>query len=196
MSMLLDLLTQNMGGDQMRKLGNAIGANEQTTGNLLSTALPLMMQAMSRNAKNPKKAATLQGDLERDGQGSILANLDDFLDTPATRDDDNMVANLFGSKRSNVEKGLGALGGVDAGMVAKFLPMIAPVVMSMLGKASQQGGGASLTDFLDQEERAVNKKVPSELGMLGSLLDSDGDGQIADDLASMGGKLLGGLFGK
>jgi len=31
--------------------------------------------------------------------------------------------------------------------------------------------------------------------MLGSLLDSDGDGSVTDDLAKLGGSLLGGLFG-
>jgi hypothetical protein len=34
------------------------------------------------------------------------------------------------------------------------------------------------------------------MDMLGGLLDSDGDGQVADDLADLGGSLLGGLFGR
>ena len=36
----------------------------------------------------------------------------------------------------------------------------------------------------------------SVLEMLGQHLDGDGDGSVADDVAKLGGSLLGGLFGK
>ena len=41
----------------------------------------------------------------------------------------------------------------------------------------------------------VERKAP-DLGMLGSLLDADGDGDIKDDVAKMGGSLLKSFLGK
>jgi hypothetical protein len=49
--------------------------------------------------------------------------------------------------------------------------------------------------MLQGEQKHVAASAPA-LGGLASLLDSDNDGQITDDLAKIGGKLLGGLFGK
>lgn len=57
---------------------------------------------------------------------------------------------------------------------------------SMLEALSNQIGG---------ERRAFERKAPGAADLIGGLLDSDGDGSVADDLAKLGGGLLGGLFG-
>jgi len=70
-------------------------------------------------------------------------------------------------------------------------------VMGALGRQKQQQGLdlSGLTGLLGQENDAVGRKAPEAMGLVGSLLDTDGDGQIADDVMDIGGKLLGGLFG-
>jgi len=40
------------------------------------------------------------------------------------------------------------------------------------------------------------RSAPEAVDLIGNLLDSDGDGSVTDDLAKLGGGLLGGLFGK
>ncbi|MEM8997514.1 MAG: calcium-binding protein, partial [Acidobacteriota bacterium] len=60
-------------------------------------------------------------------------------------------------------------------------------------KQKQQGGlGADgLASMLGQERQRVEQAAPGAGSLLTSVLDSDGDGQIGDDLAKIGGNLLG-----
>ena len=64
----------------------------------------------------------------------------------------------------------------------------------------------SLEDYLKQANytvvaassarEAVDKAAPGSMGLISNLLDSDGDGQIMDDVMKLGGGLLGNLFGR
>ncbi len=103
---------------------------------------------------------------------------------------------MLGQRQGNVEAGIGKMSGLDSGSVGQILAMVAPLVMGALGKQQQQGLDISgLSGLLGQENEAVSRKAPEALGLLGNLLDTDGDGQIADDVMEIGGKLLGGRFG-
>jgi hypothetical protein len=76
--------------------------------------------------------------------------------------------------------------------------MLAPIVMAALGKAKQRGslGLDDLGGMLRQDSRRTRSALPSGLGGLAaSFLDSDGDGDITDEVARMGAGLLGKLFG-
>jgi hypothetical protein len=60
-------------------------------------------------------------------------------------------------------------------------------------KKSLDSGG--LSDLLKGEMRTAQKKSPVDLGIL-SILDSDGDGNVMDDVAKIGGGLLSSFFKK
>ncbi len=74
--------------------------------------------------------------------------------------------------------------------------MLAPIVMGAAGRAqrSQDLDPSGLAQLLQGEEQRVEQS--SNLGGLASLLDMDGDGQVADDVLKLGSGLLGGLFRK
>jgi len=82
-------------------------------------------------------------------------------------------------------------------MMAKLLPMLAPIVMGAGGRQrrAQRMDATSLAGMLGAERQQMEQSNPG-LGMLGKLLDQDGDGSVADDIAKMGRGLLGGLFKK
>jgi hypothetical protein len=50
--------------------------------------------------------------------------------------------------------------------------------------------------MLSGEGQRAREMAPGALGMLGSLLDDEGDGLDAGDLADAGKKFLGGFFGR
>ena len=66
------------------------------------------------------------------------------LDQVDTGDGEKIVRNVFGSNEEAVVNQLGGIGGLDAGMIAKLLPMLAPLVMSFLAKL--RGGGGALAE--------------------------------------------------
>jgi hypothetical protein len=71
--------------------------------------------------------------------------------------------------------------------------MLAPLVMAALARArrTQAGGGGNAGAVLQRAQSNMERQVPG-LGGLASILDRDGDGQIADDIASLAATRLGG----
>ena len=74
-----------------------------------------------------------------------------------------------------------------------LLKILAPIVMAYLGK--RMSGGSSdavaLGGLLGQEQQALRQQDSG--GLLGALLDQDGDGQLGlGDALKLGGSLLGG----
>jgi hypothetical protein len=74
--------------------------------------------------------------------------------------------------------------------------MLAPVVMGALGqtKRQQKIDSGGLSGLLEQEVSRAGGG--SQLGGLLSLLDTDKDGSVIDDVAKIGSRLLGGFLGK
>ncbi len=71
---------------------------------------------------------------------------------------------------------------------------IAPIVMAALGRARGQAGGAPVQDILGGAQTHVQQAAPGAGSFLNGLLDRDGDGSVADDVAQMGMSVLGSLL--
>jgi hypothetical protein len=193
MSSLLDLLTSQLGGEQTRQISRAIGADEASTSKAISGALPMLLGALSNNAGASDGASALAGALDRDHDGSILDDLNGFLGRGDTSPGTAILGHVLGGRQAGAEAGLSQLAGIERSSAGKLLAMLAPVVMGALGKQKRQQGldlGA-LTEMLGAENHRARRQAPDAMSVLGSLLDADGDGSVADDV----GGLLGGLLG-
>ena len=142
------------------------------------------------------RGPALAGALDRDHDGSVLDDLGGFLSKPDTRSGDGILRHTLGEQRGAVEQELGRRSGVDAGSIAKLLPILAPVVMGALGKAKRQDNldTGGLVSMLSGEEQRAEKMSSGTSGMLSMLLDSDRDGSITDDVAKHGMGFLGKLL--
>ena len=73
------------------------------------------------------------------------------------------------------------------------------MVMGALGKTQRQGGldAGSLSKMLGQEGHQLESRQPQAMGLLGGILDADGDGDFdLGDAAQHGMKALGKFFKK
>jgi hypothetical protein len=97
-----------------------------------------------------------------------------------------------------MESSLGRATGLDGASAGQLLAMLAPIVMAALGRARSQNGldSGGLGALLGGEQTRMQQASPDGFGLLNGLLDQDGDGQIDDGIAQMGGSLLGSLFGR
>ncbi len=76
-----------------------------------------------------------------------------------------------------------------------FIPIIFLTSLNddqSLIKGLDAGG---LSSLLTGERKEAKKQDPTGMSVLENLLDTDNDGQIADDVVKLGGSLLGSLFG-
>ena len=191
---LLDLVQQQvLGGDSLDRISRQIGADRDTTASAISGALPMLIGALSRNASRPDGAAALAGALERDHDGSLLDDLGGFLGGNPAGMGEGILRHVFGNKRPAAETGLSGLSGLDKGSAGQLLAILAPIVLGALGRTQRKRGldVSDLTSMLGREESRARKQAPDALGMLGQLLDADGDGDVMDDVAKMGAGLLG-----
>jgi len=192
---IFDILSEVAGGDTVRTLSKQLGADEGATAKAISGALPMLVSALAKNAGSAGGADALAGALSRDHDGSVLDNVAGFLGQgkQASSMGEGILRHVLGGSRGNVERGLGQMSGLDAGSTGKLLAMLAPLVMGALGKQQRQGGmnAGALAQMLGQESDRAQRREPAAMGMLGKLLDADGDGQIGDDVAKLGKSLLG-----
>ena len=210
MSGLLDLLNGPMGKQLINGVAGQTGQSKSETGNVLSMALPILMGAMKRNATSPEGAQGLMSALAGKHDGGILDNLgnlfDGGVDDSVMQDGTGILNHVLGGKQTQVENALSSKSGMDAGTIATILKVAAPILMGYLGKQTRQQNVSSsngIGDLLGGLMGAGNTGNQQQ-SLIESFLDSDGDGSILDDVASMAlgnkkggiGGLLGGLFGK
>jgi hypothetical protein len=190
---LLDLLGDQLMGEPTAQIGQQLDMDEGSTGKAIAAALPVLMAALASNSTRQDGAASLAGALDRDHDGSILDNLTGFLSSPDASTGDGILKHALGGQRPAVEEELGRQTGLDLSQVAKLLPILAPIVMGALGRAKRQDsldvGG--LTNMLAGERQHAERGSGASLGAFAMLLDSDADGDVADDVAKMGMGLLG-----
>ncbi|OUR90691.1 hypothetical protein A9Q87_12095 [Flavobacteriales bacterium 34_180_T64] len=211
MSGILDLLNSDLGKTIVSGVAGQTGQDESKTGNLLTMALPVLMQAMKNNAATPQGADGLLSALNKKHDGSILDNLGGLfgggVDSNVMDDGSKILGHVLGSRQQNVENALSKKSGINAGSVGQILKVAAPILMGVLGKQSKQQNTNNSSGIESLLGGLLKGNSPQqEQSFLESILDADGDGSIIDDVAGMvlgGGSkkksglggLLGGLFG-
>lgn len=210
MSGILDLLRSPTGQQMISGVANQTGNSTDQTGSVLTMALPLLMGAMKKNASTPEGAQGLMSALSNKHDGSILNNLGGLfgggVDQSVKEDGAGILGHVLGGKQSQVENAISQKSGVDTSSVASILQMAAPILMGLIGQKKQEeninepSGIQNLLGNLMGGGEQANKQQ----SLIESFLDSDGDGSILDDVASLAlggnkggiGGMLGGLFGK
>ncbi|MEP5340626.1 MAG: DUF937 domain-containing protein [Algibacter sp.] len=210
MAGILDLLNSDLGKTIISGVAGQTGQDESKTSGLLTMALPVLMQAMKRNASTPQGAEGLMGALSSKHDGSILDNLGGLfsggVDSNVMDEGGKILGHVLGGKQQNVENALSQKSGIDAGSVAQILKVAAPILMGVLGKQSKQQNVSNSSGIEGLLGGLLGGNQPqNEQSFLESILDADGDGSVIDDVAGMVlggdkkkgglGGLLGGLFG-
>ena len=188
--MLFDLLAQQLQGSNLSQISRQLRTDEKTTSSAISAALPILVGALARNSSGTSGARSLAGALQRDHDGSILDNLGSFLKQPEKGPGEGILQHVLGGDRSHVESAVASQSGLDPKMIGQLLKMLAPILMGGLGKVRRESnlGSGGLRDLLQGEQRRARKQASSS--GLWSMLDSDGDGSVVDDVAGLLGKFL------
>ena len=185
----------------MQQISQQLGTGQAQTAGAIAAALPVILGAMGRNASQPDGADALFGALGRDhnsggGLGDILGAV---LGGQQSRQTDGLgqLGHIFGGQLPRAEAGLGQATGLGNDKAQMLLKILAPIVMAYLAKrmfgGGAQGSSQDLGNILGQERQVQQQQGGLGGGLLGAVLDQDGDGQLGlGDLLKMGGSVLGG----
>jgi hypothetical protein len=198
MSSIIEQLMEQLGGENLGTISRQIGAREEDTAKAMPEMLGLLTEALARNSSRQDGAQALSNALAKDHDGSILDNLPDFIDNFQNGPGDGILRHVLGERRGAVEQQVSQKSTLDLGSISKLLTMLAPMLMGFLGKSQKKDGldVGALTGLLGSEREQARRVAPQSTGLLGQLLDADGDGDVMDDVAKIGGGLLSKLFGR
>jgi len=200
---LANNLFQQLQGGGIEQIASQLGVEPAQAQSAVATALPLLMGALGRNAQQPDGAQALLGALQRDHApaangldvGGLLGAV--LGGGGAQTDGAGILGHIFGGATPQAANGLGQATGLDSGRSSQLLQILAPIVLSFLAQRFLGGGNAGgdasqLSQALGQEHQQA-RADDSLSGLLGGVLDQDGDGQLGlGDLLKVGSGLLGG----
>jgi hypothetical protein len=209
---LLGQALQQQGGVQT--ISRELGIDEKQVAAVAGAAIPMMIAALNNNAAHQSGASSLASAVAKNHDGSILDNLSSALSSPLVRADGAAIlGHVFKSNQQHqTTSALAKMSGLDVASVSKILMMLAPIILGALGKSARTSstpaghapatsgpsiGGidlGSIVASLTGGQRESQKRAPEVTDIFSKILDSDGDGDISDDIASMGAGILGSLF--
>lgn len=196
MNDLLDLLNSPAGKQIVAGVTQHSNARPEQTEQALDVALPALVTALARNARDPEGARNLHRAVQNDHDGRILDQVRDLAQNPAQGPGAGILNHVLGGRRDQVERAVSKRSGLDAQNTAQLMETLAPVVLGMLGKQQKSRGldPNGLAGLLGGMKQEAERAEPKQMSLIENLIDSDDDGSIADDIATMGVNLLGNLM--
>ncbi len=202
MSSVMDLLTQQLGPEQMEQISQQLGVDKSQAENAVGMALPTLLGAVARKADDENEVQRLHDSLQQEDD-SVFDNLSGLLggasSGPAAQgflgDGGGILESILGGKKSKVEDGIGKASGLSGGQAGSLMAMLAPMVLGAIGNKAKSGGGmdlGGLAGMLRGEKETMEKQATG--GLLSGLLDQDGDGDFDfSDVMKLG---MNKFFGK
>ena len=193
---ILDDIQSTLSGDTVGQISRKIGADPAQTKAAIDQAIPMLVAALGKEAADPERRAGLQAAIEEDHDGSVVDNLPAYLAgemSGRAANGEGIVNHVLGDRKDPAVQALAGRSGLDLGKIASLLPLLAPIVMGMLGKKERSGGMSfdSITDILGGDTQRAATNSPDIGDLLGSVLGGSAGGQgggIDDLLGSILGK--------
>ena len=192
MASLLENVQQYVSGDMLQQLSSQLGADPDTTKSAISTALPILVGALARNASTTEGASSLDTALN-DHDGSILDNIGSAVSNYQQGPGAAILGHVLGGSREPVVQGVSKSSGLAPDKTGALLQMLAPLVLGALGKARRQNGldAAGVSSMLGAEAQEAVSRMPGGLGSILQMLDRNRSGSVMDEAAGMLGKFFG-----
>ncbi len=198
---LLEMLQGQLDDNAVSTLSKSIRADKETTAAAANGVFATLVSALSRNAAKPEAGNALLNALDRDHDGSVLNDVMSLIggggSTQKATNGLGILDHVLGGKTNNVIQMVSKASGLDFLKTGELMKLLAPMVMGMLGRQKRQQGLdlGGLAGILSGTVNSASSRR-QDMGLISKVLDADGDGNVMDDIAGMGMKMLGGLFRK
>jgi hypothetical protein len=167
-----------------------LGVNPAQAQAAIEQAVPLLVGGLARNASTDAGAGSLHravSDHAGMDIGSILGSV-----LGGGGGGGSILGHVLGNRQDQASQNLGQASGLGSQNAGQLLAMLAPIIMGVLGNMSRNRGmdAGGLGGMLGQQRQQIDRSGNG--GLLSSVLDQDGDGQLGlGDLLKVGADLLG-----
>ncbi len=203
----MTLLQSQLSDDVLQTLSQQVGAPPTQTASAANGIFAALLGGLAGNAASSQNGLqSLVMALDRDHDGSILDDLGRILSNIANNDKQaasgalngaGILSHILGDRQQEVAQQVSQSSGLSTQQVMRLLPLLAPVVMAVLGRARQSGQldvGDLLQTLLGSAKSAQSRGYGD---LIGSLLSEALSGQQGQQQGGgLLGSLLGGFLGK
>lgn len=206
---LMQILQGQLSDDVLGQLSDQIGADKQQTATAANGIFATLLGGLANNASTEGGLASLGAALDRDHDGSILDDVVGMVGGMMQGGDgaannalngSGILGHILGDRQEVAAQQVSQSSGLNMDQVMKLMPVLAPIVMGVLGRVKNQGGLdlGNLAGILTGS--AQNAQSGGFGDLIGSVLGGVlGGGQPQGQPSGGGGLLgniLGGIFGK
>ena len=192
---VLDDVQSALSGGTVDDISRRIGADPGRTRTAIDSAIPLLVAALGKEAADPARRSGLQQAIREDHDGSVVDDLPTYLSggmSGRATDGDKIVGHVLGDRRDSAVQALAGRSGLDLNAIASLLPLLAPIVMGILGRKQRSGDISldSITDVLGGDTQRATDDSPDLGDLLGNVL-GEGNGK-SGGIGDVLGSILGG----
>ena len=176
-----------LSSDSIKGLSNLTGTSTKDITSVLTNALPSLLKGVTEQAKNNSTAEGFANALAQHAKDDT-SSLSGFLGKVDLADGAKILSHLLGSDKEETINRAVVASGVSANNVNAILSAVAPMLLSLLGKQTEEDGN---------QESGVR-------GLVGNLLDNVDVGNLLsgltnasadkDDKKNDAGGIIGGIL--
>ena len=166
---LLDLVKTAVSGQVAEQIGSLAGIDKNKSASAIEAAVPVLLGSLLKKSSTPSGASDLSKML-KDQDTSILDNLGGLLGGSGSSDllsmGTKLLPSLLGGSQSSIISMLVKLLGFNDKSIGSLLGMLAPIVMSVVGKQAKAAGGFDpgvLTNLPGSQSNLLSNALPNEL---------------------------------
>lgn len=178
MQQLLEMLLSQNNQSNLADIMGKFGLNETQAKQAIGALLPEVTQGIQKQAQS-NNTNILSAISNANQQRYMDDDTAHLYDADAVNDGNQILQQIFGGKATSRQVASQAANqtGLDSSLLKQLLPMVASMTMGSLGKQAQA-------------QNLQNSSDDNLLGMLGTMLDQDGDGSALDDIMGLAGKFF------
>lgn len=207
---LMQILQGQLSDDLLGQLSGQIGADKEQTATAANGIFATLLGGLANNVSSEGGLSALGAALDRDHDGSVLDDVMGMVGGMMQGSDNTagsalngsgILGHILGDRQDTAAQQISQSSGLDMNQVMKLMPILAPIVMGVLGRAKNQGGldlGNLAGVLMGSAQNAQSGGFGDLIGsVLGGVL--GGDQQQQNQPSAGGGLLgniLGGIFGK
>ena len=205
---ILSMLQGQLSPDMVGQLSDHVGASPEQTTQAANGIFATLLGGLANNATSEGGLSALSAALDRDHDVSIIDDVlgmvgglmqgGDGLSKAANGS--GILGHVLGDRQEAAAEQIGQSSGLNMGQVMKLMPILAPLVMSALGKAKSSGGldlGGLAGVLMGSAQQAQQQTGMGDLigSILGQVMGGN-QNQAQPSAGDMLGNLLGGMLGK
>ncbi len=160
MPSLLESVTTLLGEDDAYdELGELIGGDDDQAAEASRLAIPAILGGLAEKSSDDGGLETVMALLES-ADGSVLDDLDDFLERGQAEAGNEILDRVLGAGRVGLISRLASKAGMSRSTLGKLLPMLAPVIVAELARrrTEEDLDGAGVAQLLAAEKEQLERE--------------------------------------